>query len=199
MLNIRRRWHTWTLALKTPPHTRGTCFRQQSRLKLRYSSSVRWALLHLSWDPGIRFEDPFWPLVEFDSGSHMFNFSASLVNSQPVCLRIQYLGFLIVVVVVVVVLFCSVVSFIVFHWPWKAPMGSCQLSMYLSYCIVPICKIKFSSRFCGLFLLLIFQSCHCFCQDGFLTLLYLRIRGKQQNWSCRMIMGMKKIVLFVLF
>ena len=37
-------------------------------------------------------------------------------------------------VVVVVVLFCC---FVVFHWPWKAPMGSGQLSMYC-FCVVRV-------------------------------------------------------------
>ena len=41
------------------------------------------------------------------------------------------LGFLTVVVVVVVVVLFR--HFVVFHWPWNAPMGSGQLSMY---CII---------------------------------------------------------------
>jgi hypothetical protein len=43
MLNIGCRSHTWLKSLKTPPHTEGTCLRQQSRVTLSSadSSSVR--------------------------------------------------------------------------------------------------------------------------------------------------------------
>ena len=64
---------------------------------------------------------PFWPLIEFDPGSPSFNFSASLVNSQLVCLR----------PVGIYKSCCSVLSQFTFHWPWKSPMGCCQLSMYV--------------------------------------------------------------------
>ena len=75
-----------------------------------------------------RFQDTFWPLVEFVPGSPWFNFSAALVNSQLVCLRpVGILNSC-------CWLFCSVV--IVFHWPWNTPMGSgqlskCESSMYM--------------------------------------------------------------------
>ena len=50
MLNIWRRWHACRNALKTTPHTGGTCLRQLSRVTLSSadSSSVRQALNSLA-------------------------------------------------------------------------------------------------------------------------------------------------------
>ena len=78
---------------------------------------------------GSQFQDTFWPLVEFVSGSPWFNFSAALVNSQ-----LAYL-------LPVGILSSCCVMFLLFdsrdcvHWPWKANMGSCQLSACVCVCM----------------------------------------------------------------
>jgi hypothetical protein len=40
MLNIRCRWHPWMKSFKTPPHTGGTCLRQQSRVTLSSADKI---------------------------------------------------------------------------------------------------------------------------------------------------------------
>ena len=96
------------------------------------SGSVAQWLGRLPWDLEFRVQDPLWPLAEFVPGSPWFNFPAALVNSQPVCLR---------PVGILNSCCCCVLLFRwLFHWPWKAPMGSGQLSMY---CIVLYCNCWF--------------------------------------------------------
>ena len=73
-----------------------------------------------SGDPGFKTRSDH--SLNFVPCSPWFNFSAALVNSQLASLR--PVG----IYSSCCWMFCSVV--IVFHWPWKAPMGSAQLSMY---------------------------------------------------------------------
>ena len=72
-------------------------------------------------------QDSLWPLVEFDPGSTLFNFSAPLVNSQLVCLR--------PVGILKLLLFCRFV-----HWvslALKSPYGE-WLIMYICICIYSV-------------------------------------------------------------
>jgi hypothetical protein len=48
-VNIRCRWHAWMKSFKTPPHTGGTCLRQQSRVTLSSAGKI---IQSLSWAKG---------------------------------------------------------------------------------------------------------------------------------------------------
>ena len=62
---------------------------------------------------------PFWSLADVVLGSPEFNFSATLVNSQLVCLP--------PVGILNLVMFIWILIYRCLHWSWKAPMGSGQL------------------------------------------------------------------------
>ena len=76
-----------------------------------------------------RVEIPFWPPADHDVvlGSPEFNFSATLVNSQLVCLP--------PVGIFNLVMFIWILIYRCLHWSWKAPMGSGQLSIHFFFYI----------------------------------------------------------------
>ena len=80
---------------------------------------------HPLWFGISGYEDPLWPLVEFDPGSPWFNFPAALVNSQLVCL--QPVGILNSCC-------CSVLSFRCVSLALKSPYGERSIK-YVLYCM----------------------------------------------------------------
>ena len=66
-----------------------------------------------------RVQIPFWPLADVVLGTPEFNFLATLVNSQLVCLP--------PVGILNLVMFIWILIYSCLHWSWKAPMGSGQL------------------------------------------------------------------------
>ena len=87
-------------------------------------------------------QDPFWPLIEFVSGSPWFNFPAALVNSQLVCIR----------PVGIYNHSCccySVLSFRCVSLALKSPYGE-QSIKYVFYCIVSL--VTFYGIYCFFYL-----------------------------------------------
>ena len=70
-----------------------------------------------------RVQIPFWPLADVVLGSPEYNFSATLVNSQLVCLP--------PVGILNLVMFIWILIHHCLHWSWKAQMGSGQLSIHI--------------------------------------------------------------------
>ena len=70
----------------------------------------------------LRVQISFWPLADVVLSSPEFNFSATLVNSQLVCL--------LPVGILNLVMFIWILIYRCLHWSWKAPMGSGQLSIH---------------------------------------------------------------------
>ena len=86
-----------------------------------------------------RVQIPFWPLAYAVHGSPEFNFSATLVNNELVCLPSVGIHNLVVFIEYLSVVVCL-------YWSWKAPMGSGQTFIHLqkSYRVLTELRNKLS-------------------------------------------------------